>query len=228
MLLIIPWRRRPAPRRRRSRPRGTVDDALTWSQRGVGRRSGGRHHRGPRLRGFGGYPSRPVPSSSSPPGDSDPSASGGFLAVRRAKRFRLWRQFDLVSRAEYLALHFGALFDDVAGTVVSGIFLPYACINTDYHPGCQHFAGMAGHADTSDVAGLIAPRRLLVQFGGRDRFYSPAVGGLVARTQDAFAGQGAAGAFRFDLDERGGHALRPQAVSDFLSPGAGATRAEPR
>lgn len=116
----------------------------------------------------------------------------------------------------YLALHFAALDPEVARAVVSGIFVPYDCLDTDYHHACQHFEAVARLADTPDIGGLIAPRRLLVEFGGKDRFHTPAVEEGVQKAKAVFSAFGAPDAFAYRLDPNRRHVLDAAGARDFL------------
>ncbi len=72
----------------------------------------------------------------------------------------------------------------VAGTIVSGIFLGQRCLNDpDSHHECQTVPSLSASLnpdlvnhnlllDTWDLAALIAPRPLLIQWGGEDQFYN--------------------------------------------------------
>lgn len=88
----------------------------------------------------------------------------------------------------YIALHIAALSSDVDGAVISGIFLPYACLNTDYHHECQRFRGIVGFAEVFDIAGLIAPRPLLIHFGEQDKFYTPVVQDILSKAKKIYTG----------------------------------------
>ena len=146
---------------------------------------------------------------------SDASCALRFLKHRFAQTART----TLVghSLGGYVALHWAALDSGIDRALVSGSFVPYACFNSGMHDGCQRFKSIEAFAELTDVAGLIAPRPLLIHYGERDGHYSPAVDEAAERTRGIFFAAGAPEKFRFVLTPGAGHVLDPDLVSDFVA-----------
>lgn len=104
----------------------------------------------------------------------------------------------------YIALHAGALSPDVDKVVVSGIFLPYSCLHTEEHHRCQHSRALRERAEIADVAGLVAPRPLVIEFGSRDPYLTGSAREAAARAKGIYGSLG-----------------RPEAVTFIVTPGAG-------
>ncbi|MFH2204562.1 MAG: alpha/beta fold hydrolase [Elusimicrobiota bacterium] len=138
-------------------------------------------------------------------------------AIRHIRsRFPRTRSMSLVghSLGGYAALHLAAVHPAIGRVFVSGLFVSYACVNSRRHDGCQRFAGLRDQADLFDVAGLVAPRSLLVQYGALDRNYTPAVDAAFVRTAKIFSRIG--GRAEFVLTPDIGHEIAPGAVLDFV------------
>jgi len=114
----------------------------------------------------------------------------------------------------YVALHLAAVDPSLGGAFVSSFFVPYACVNSGYHDGCQKFAGLQERADFFDVAGLLAPRPLAVQYGAQDRHYTKAVDASYARTAAVYDKLG--GRISLVISDGLEHVLEPDAVLDFM------------
>ncbi|MBI4992359.1 MAG: alpha/beta fold hydrolase [Candidatus Harrisonbacteria bacterium] len=142
-----------------------------------------------------------------------------FSVTEFAKqRYKNFRSLNVVghSLGGYIALHFSALNPAIQRTVISGMFFPYACINTNYHHACQHFSQFEEAAEFSDVAGLIAPRKLLVHFGRDDKYYTPAVISIFHRAQRIYEDQGAKDAIVLEVNPGRKHEINPETVLPFL------------
>lgn len=133
-------------------------------------------------------------------------------------RYPKHRSLSLVGHSfgGYAALHLAALSAEADRVVVSGLFLPYGCLDSYAHDGCQRLRDVAELAEISDVAGLIAPRPLLLQFGAKDPNYTPAVDALFARTRAVYAAAGAEPSVRMTVTPGIAHELDPRVVVEFL------------
>lgn len=116
----------------------------------------------------------------------------------------------------YITLHIAALSRDVDSAVISGIFLPYACLNTDYHHECQRFRGIVGLAEIFDVVGLIAPRPLLIHFGEQDKFYTPVVQDILSKTEKIYTDLGSRNTLKVHVTPNMKHELDVDATLAFL------------
>ena len=115
--------------------------------------------------------------------------------MRRAKRFRLWRQFDLVSRAEYLAaLRRCSTTSAPSSRGSSSLRLRH----TDYHHGCQHLPAWPGTPTPPTSPKPDRPAPAARPIGGGTALL-PAVAGC---RPDAGRLAGRRRGLRFDLDER--------------------------
>ncbi len=112
-----------------------------------------------------------------------------------------------LSLGGYISLHVGALNTNIDHTVVAGSFFPYSCINTSYHDSCQNFNNMNGVAELYDIAGLIAPRNLTIQFGAYDTAFTPVVDEMFNKTKEIFIEFQAEDSFQFNTIEDGSHEL---------------------
>ena len=116
----------------------------------------------------------------------------------------------------YIALHFSALDPDINRTVVSGMFFPYTCLNSNYHHACQHFKQFEEAAEFSDVAGLIAPRKLMIHFGKEDKYYTPAVDSLFHNAQQIYKDNNARDSIVLSVNPDKKHEVNPDTVIPFL------------
>lgn len=142
-----------------------------------------------------------------------------FSAAEFAKQhYKNLRSLNVVghSLGGYIALHLSALDPEIDRTVISGIFLPYLCINSFYHHSCQRFRKIEKFAEVSDIAGLIAPRKLLLHFGEDDKYHTSASDKLFYRTQKIYENAGVKEFVILDINPGRKHEVNPESIIRFL------------
>jgi dienelactone hydrolase len=107
-------------------------------------------------------------------------------------------------------LYLAAMDDRISASVISGYFSTLTGAIRDWSrlenwDICNYLPGLLRYADYPDLAALIAPRPLLIEYGTADELYEPsAVEEALDRTARAYAAQGAAEQFDMDIFT-GGH-----------------------
>ena len=108
------------------------------------------------------------------------------------------------------ALYLAAMDDRIKAAVISGYFSTLTGAIREWSrlenwDICNYLPGLLRYADYPDLAALIAPRSLLIEYGTDDLLYErEAVDEALDRTARAFAAQGAAEHFAADVFS-GGH-----------------------
>jgi dienelactone hydrolase len=106
----------------------------------------------------------------------------------------------------------------IKACVVSGYFSPYKdSILGMHHCACNFVPGLARFGEIYDLAGLIAPRPMLIEAGAHDPIFPfDAVQRAVARTREVYAVFGAQDALETDYFE-GRHQISGARAYDFLA-----------
>lgn len=116
----------------------------------------------------------------------------------------------------YIALHVGALTEGFTDVMSSGFFVPYACINTDYHH--DDPPGVEGFAEFYDTAGMMSPGTMVDFFFGRlDLFFSVAVLELYDELSYIFLRTGAPNEPGLYVTQGIAHEVDPEKVVEALS-----------
>lgn len=116
----------------------------------------------------------------------------------------------------YIALHVGGLSDGFADVMSSGFFVPYGCINTDYHH--DDPPNVEGFADLYDTAGMVAPNSMVdLFFGRRDLFFSVATLEMYEELAYIFEKTGAPEAPGIYVTGDIAHEVDPEKVVEALS-----------
>jgi hypothetical protein len=105
----------------------------------------------------------------------------------------------------------------IRACVISGYFSPYRySIFAMHHCTCNYVPGLHRFGEIYDLAGLIAPRPLLVEAGSRDPIFPiAAVKAAVARAREVYHIFGAADQVETDYFE-GRHRINGERAYDFL------------
>jgi dienelactone hydrolase len=111
----------------------------------------------------------------------------------------------------------GAIDPRIKASVISGYFCDWRhSVLSIYHCTCNFVPGLLNLGELSDLAGLIAPRPLLVEHGIRDHIFPIArVKDAVQRSRRAWKAFGAADKLETDYFE-GRHRIHGAAAYDFL------------
>ena len=114
------------------------------------------------------------------------------------------------------------LDERIGACVVSGYYSTFrdSILGID-HCACNYVPGLGRFGEMHDLAGLVAPRAMLVEAGSKDPLFPiAAVERGVARAREVYAVSGAEGALRTDLFE-GRHQISGAKAYDFLAEALG-------
>jgi dienelactone hydrolase len=152
-----------------------------------------------------------------------------FEAKRLVDYLATWGETDPsrlgamgISGGGMLTFFSTCLDERIRACVVSGYFSTFreSILGVD-HCTCNYVPGLGRFGEMHDLAGLVAPRAMLVEAGSRDPLFPiAAVERGVARAREVYAVSGADGALQTDLFE-GRHQISGAKAYDFLAEALG-------
>lgn len=121
-----------------------------------------------------------------------------------------------ISMGSWRALNHAVLQENVAATVVAGLFLPWEFLFSDKHCACQHIPELARRMDAEDLAAAIFPRHLMIQWGLDDKYYQHGAKGLISRTSKIADALGFADRLTIDRRPGLGHGFSNPEIAEFF------------
>jgi hypothetical protein len=134
--------------------------------------------------------------------------------------------FGGVSHGGQIAMFAGAIDERVRGVVSMGSFASFEGLFTETHLWTGHaIPGIGAVADIGDIAALVAPRPLLVQWGEKEHMKERGLGGMLRpsslaefeRAQRVYERLGAGRNIRKVITPALGHHFDTDAARDFLA-----------
>jgi len=121
-----------------------------------------------------------------------------------------------ISMGSWRTLNFAAMHDEVGAAVVSGLYIPWKWLFSEAHCRCQHIPKLAEHMGMEDLAALVFPRRLMIQWGLDDKYHEQDAEALIDRTESIADFLGFEESFSVDRHEGMGHQFSNPGIATFF------------
>lgn len=88
-----------------------------------------------------------------------------------------------ISMGCWRALNHSVLHEEIAATILAGLFLPWDIFFSEKHCACQHAPALAKEIGPEDLAAAILPRSLMIQWGLDDKYYDSNAEELISKVE---------------------------------------------